>query len=120
MKYLIMIYLNPATFESLSEEDRDAILNGHDAFQAPIRESGELVGFAALADPSHSSTVRVVGGVPAVTDGPFVETKEHLAGYYVVDCESRERAHELAARIPDAKYTAVEVRPVMADSGLEM
>jgi hypothetical protein len=116
MKYLLMIYMNPATFESLSEEERTAIMDGHDAFQEPLRQSGELVGFAALEDPSKSSTVRAVDGVPAVTDGPFVEVKEYLAGYYIVDCETRERAHELAARIPDAKYTPVEVRPVIADA----
>jgi hypothetical protein len=114
MKYLIMIYMNPATLAALSDEERSAILDGHDALQGPLRESGELVGFAALDDPTRSSTVRVAGGVPAVTDGPFVEVKEYLAGYYVVDCATRERAHELAAMIPDAKYTPVEVRPVLA------
>jgi hypothetical protein len=114
MKYLIMIYMNPATFASLSDEERTSIMDGHDAFQEPLRKSGELVGFAALDDPTKSSTVRVVEGVPAVTDGPFVEVKEYLAGYYIVDCDTRERAHELAAQIPDAKYTPVEVRPVIA------
>jgi hypothetical protein len=59
-------------------------------------------------------------GVPAVTDGPYAEAKEFLAGFYVVDCESAERAGELAALIPDARLTAIEVRPVMVESGLEM
>src|SRR3954452_23423573 len=120
MKYLLLIYLNPTTFEALSEAERDEIFKGHDAFQGPLRESGELVGFAALADPSNTKTVRVRSGVQAVTDGPFVEAKEHLAGWYVVDCDSVERANELAAQIPDAKYTAIEVRPVMNAEGLEM
>src|SRR5258706_306757 len=115
-----MIYMNPEIFETLSEDERNAVMNAHDDFQKPIRESGELVGFAALGDPSSSSTVRVRDGVPAVTDGPYVEAKEFLAGYYVVDCESVGRAHELAAQIPDARLTAIEVRPVMEDSGLEM
>jgi hypothetical protein len=120
MKYLLMIYMNPVAFEALSEDERNAVLAGHDAFQPPLRESGELVGFAALADPSQSTTVRVRGGGTTVTDGPYVEAKEFLAGYYAVDCESLERAQELAAMIPDAALTAIEVRPVMADSGLEM
>jgi hypothetical protein len=64
--------------------------------------------------------VRVRDGVPAVTDGPYVEAKEFLAGYYVVECETAERAGELAAQIPDARYTAIEVRPVMDAGGLEM
>jgi hypothetical protein len=51
--------------------------------------------------------------VPVVTDGPYLEAKEFLAGYYLVDCESRERAIELAAMIPDAAFNAMEVRPVM-------
>lgn len=119
MKYLLLIHMNPTLFESLSEEDRNAVFGGHDALVRLTRESGELVGFAALADPSNTATVRVRGGVPAVTDGPYVEAKEFLAGYYVVDCETRERAVELAAMIPDAQYTAIEVRPVMESSGME-
>jgi len=55
-----------------------------------------------------------------VTDGPFLEAKEFFAGYYVVDCESRERAIELAAMIPDAKFAAMEVRPIMTLDGPEM
>ena len=120
MKYLLMIYMNPTIFESLSEAEKQAIFDAHDNFLKPIRESGELLGFVALADPSNSRTVRVRDKVPAVTDGPYLESKEFLAGYYVVDCETPERAEELAAMIPDAELTAIEVRPVMGDGGMEM
>jgi hypothetical protein len=120
VKYLLMIYLNPTSFEALSEEERDAIFGAHDEFQAQTGKSGELVGFVALADPSNSKTVRVRNGVPAITDGPYVEAKEFLAGYYIVDCDSVERANELAAQIPDARYTAIEVRPVMNAGGEDM
>jgi hypothetical protein len=120
MKYMLMIHLNPSIFEALSEEDRDAVFSGHDQFVTTLRESGELVGSAALADPSNTTTIRVRGGVAAITDGPYVEAKEFLAGFYVVDCETLDRANELAAQIPDAQYTAVEVRPVMNLTGLEM
>jgi hypothetical protein len=120
VKYLLLIHLNPTLFESLTESERDEIFGAHDEFQALTRESGELVGFAALADPSNTKTVRVRDGVPAVTDGPYVEAKEFLAGYYVVDCDTVERANELAALIPDARYTAIEVRPVMEAAGEEM
>jgi hypothetical protein len=63
--------------------------------------------------------VRVRGGQPVVTDGPFVEAKEYLGGFYLIDCESKERAIELAALIPDAKIEGlgVEVRPVMFSDG---
>jgi hypothetical protein len=120
VKYLLIIHMNPEIFESLSEEERNAVFGAHDEFVAATKESGELVGFAALADPSQSKTVKVRDGLPATTDGPYVEAKEFLAGYYVVDCETVERATELAARIPDAQYTAIEVRAVMESSGLEM
>ncbi|MEV0272045.1 MAG: hypothetical protein HOV71_19240 [Hamadaea sp.] len=120
MKYLLIITMNPTVFESLSEADREAVFAGHDALIKELNETGEMVGFAALADPSATKTVRVRDGVPAVTDGPYVEAKEFLAGYYVIDCESPERAVELAAKIPDATFNAVEVRPVMESAGLEM
>src|SRR5258708_6296271 len=120
VKYLLMIHMNPTIWETLSEEEQRAVFGGHDGFQKTTKESGELVGFAALADPSNSTTVRVRGGVPVVTDGPYVEAKEFLAGYYIVDCESVERAKALAAQIPDARYTAVEVRPVMDAGGADL
>lgn len=120
MKYLLTIHMNPEVWDTLTEEDRNAVFAAHDDFQRLIRESGEMAGTVALADPSNTRTVRVREGAPAVTDGPYVEAKEFLAGYYLVDCETVERAIELAARIPDARYTAVEVRPVMYEAGLEM
>ncbi|TMR93018.1 YciI family protein [Nonomuraea basaltis] len=120
MKYLLMIHVNPAALEALSEEERNAMFAAHDSLTALTKESGELVGFAALADPANTTTVRVRDGVPAVTDGPYIEAKVFLAGYYVVDCETTERAAALAGMIPDARYTAVEVRPVMHAGGTEM
>jgi hypothetical protein len=116
VKYLIMIYFSPSTWETLSEDEREAVFSGHAEFTQHLAATGEMVGTVALADPSQSSTVRVRGGVPAVTDGPFVEAKEYLAGYYLVDCSSMERAQELAAMIPDARFSALEVRPLL-DTG---
>jgi hypothetical protein len=120
VKYMLLIYVNPATLEALSEEERDAIFRDHDEFQKLTTESGELLGTKALADPPNTATVRVRDGVPVVTDGPYLEAKEHFAGYYLVDCESRQRAIELAALLPDAKYSAMEVRAVMHETGMEM
>jgi hypothetical protein len=74
----------------------------------------------ALADPALTKHVRGREGVPVITDGPYLEAKEQLAGYFVVDCESPERAAEIAARFPDARFAAVEVRPIMDMSGQEM
>jgi hypothetical protein len=120
MKYLLMIYMNDDIFEALTEDERNAVFAGHDEFVPRIKDSGEFVGTAALSNPSQSRTVRVRDGATSATDGPYVEAKEYLAGYYAVDCDSMDRAIELAAMIPDARLTAIEVRPVMDESGLEI
>jgi hypothetical protein len=97
-------------------------MTGHGEFIKTIQESGEMISTQALADPSNTAVVRVRDGVPVVTDGPFVESKEFLGGFYLVECESKDRAIELAAMIPDTKIDGlgVEVRPVMFSAGLEM
>ena len=122
MKFLLIMQINPKILEELTEEERNEVMSGHGEFMTAIQESGEFIGTQALADPSNSAVVRSRDGVPAVTDGPFVEAKEHMGGYYLVDCESRERAIELATRIPDTKIAglAVEVRPVMFSAGADM
>lgn len=120
MKYMLLIYQNPANWEALSEEETSAVMDEVDALMKELTESGEWVGGEALADSSQTKTVRVREGLPAVTDGPFLESKEHLVGYCLFDCESTERATEIAARWPDARYAAVEVRPLMSQGGEEM
>lgn len=120
MKYMLLIYNNPTTYQNWSEEERSALFAEVDAIMTELRESGELVGGAALADWSNTKTVRVRDGMTTTTDGPFAEAKEQFAGYITVDCETPERAIELAARWPDAKYFAMEVRPIMDTSGAEM
>ena len=121
MKYLLIIHNNPVLLESLSPAELDAMVGAHEPFQAALRETGELVGFAALTDLSQARVVRrPAGGAPVVTDGPYLEAKEHLAGFYVVDCESIERATEIALRDPASRLWAIEVRPVMDEAGMEM
>jgi hypothetical protein len=89
------------------------------SFIEALKKSGELITTQALADPSQAAVVSVRNGQPVVTDGPFLESKEYLGGFYLIDCESRERAIELAARIPDAAIEGlgVEVRQVMFSDG---
>jgi hypothetical protein len=122
VKYLLIMHMNPVIWESLAEEERNEVMGGHGEFMNTVKESGEMISTVALSDPSNSAVVRVRGGVPAVTDGPYAEAKEYLAGYYLIDCESKERALEVAALIPDAKVDGlgIEVRPVMFSAGLEM
>ena len=120
MKYMLLIYNNPAVYQSWTEEQRGELFGGVDVIMKELTESGELVGGEALADQSNSVTVRVRDGVLAATDGPYAEAKEQLAGYLMVECETKERAVEIAARWPDARYFAMEVRPLMNASGTEM
>lgn len=123
MKFLLIMHMNPAVWNALTDEERAEVGNGHRAFIDTITQSGEMIITQALADPSQSTVVRVRGGQPVITDGPYLEAKEHLGGFYLIDCESKDRANELAAMIPDAKVEglAIEVRQVMfADGLLEM
>jgi len=120
VKYLLSMHLNPAVMAALSDEERNELQTGHGDFIAKIKESGEYVFTQALADPSASTVIRAYDGVPAVTDGPYIESKEFLGGFYVVDCKTRERAHEVAAMLPDAKIKGlgIEVREVIFSDGL--
>jgi hypothetical protein len=120
MKYMLLIHNNPSAYESWPEEERRALFAEVDAIMAELRNSGELIGGEALADQAITKTVRVRSGVLMTTDGPFAEAKEQFAGYLTVDCETVERAVEIAARWPDARYFAMEVRPVMHTSGAEV
>ena len=120
MKYMLLIYDNADTREAFFGAGGEALMAEVDAVMQELTESGELVGGEALADPSNTKTVRVRGGVPAVTDGPFAEAKEHLGGYLIVECERPERATEIAARWPNARFGTMEVRPIMDQSGAEM
>ena len=120
MKYVLLIYQAPGAFDALPEDEREALRGEFAAMEKEIEASGEFIGGAALADAGSGRTVRVRDGVPAVTDGPFAEAKEQLAGYYVVDCESIERATEIAVRDPASRLWAIEVRAVMDEAGLEM
>ncbi len=120
MKYMLLIYNNQATYQAWTEEQRSALFGEVDALMKELTESGELVGGEALADASNAVIVRVRDGVRTATDGPYAEAKEQLAGYLMVECETKERAVEIAARWPDAKYFTMEVRQLMSNSGTEM
>jgi hypothetical protein len=119
VKYLLIMQINPVALDALTEEQREEIMKGHDAFMATIKASGEFVETHALGMPDESAVVRVRDGVQVVTDGPYLEAKEFVGGYYMVDVETRERALELAALIPDAgvEGLGIEVRPVVHSVG---
>jgi hypothetical protein len=108
VKYVILIHHNPAAWDALSDAQRREIGRRHLAFTEELTASGELVVSEALADPSLARTVPAV-----VSDGPYAEAKEYLAGFYLVECDSLDRAAEYAARLPHGPHYRIEVRPVM-------
>ena len=123
MKYMILIQSNPQFLErwkALPEEQRERFGHDHVALSAELAETGELVATEGLADPALAKRVTVAGGRTMISDGPFAEAKEHLAGFFLVDCESEDRALAIAARVPDAVWGLVEVRPVLDLSGWDM
>ena len=85
-----------------------------------LRTRTSLRPFPDLADPSTTCSVRVRNGVAAITDGPYSEAKEQIVGYCIVDCETMERAVEIATRWPDARLWGMEVRPILSLDGIEM
>jgi hypothetical protein len=118
MRYLMLIYENPGTRETFFADNE--LMGRVTAIVDELRKSGEYVTGEGLADPSQARAVRVVDGVPAVTDGPFAEAKEFLGGFMIVDCESIDRALDVAKRFPHIGTGGMEVRPLMNESGTEM
>jgi hypothetical protein len=112
MKYMLLIFSNPENWAALSEAETKEVMDEYWQFTQTITGSGEFVSGEPLQGPDTATVVRVSSGSRATSDGPFIESKEHLAGYYVVDCGSLDRALDLAALIPDARLGAIEVRPI--------
>jgi hypothetical protein len=108
MQFLLLIYGDEVAELALTPEERRAIVDQHRAFGRRLRERGRFLGGDGLT-PSRDAVV-VRGS--RVTDGPFIETKEQLGGYYLVDCEDREAAIGLAKEIPASPGYAVEIRPI--------
>ncbi|MDQ3735674.1 MAG: YciI family protein [Actinomycetota bacterium] len=122
MKYLILIHTNPASlkvWDGLDDEQRMDFGRRHMALTQSLADSGELIVSEGLADPSTAKYVSVRDGATLTSDGPYAEAKEHLAGFYLIECDSIEQAIEHAAKTPDAEYGYVEVRPILDMSGWE-
>lgn len=113
MKYLCLIYENEKEWEKLPPAESEAIMNEYFAFTNDIQASGKLLGGEALQPTATATTVKVRNGKVSTTDGPFVETKEQLGGFYLIEANDLNEAIQIAARIPSARFGGVEVRPVM-------
>ncbi|MFD9242845.1 YciI family protein [Streptomyces sp. NPDC059556] len=120
MKYVAMIYGNQAKWDAFPAEAWPEAIARQEAFNRKYRESGELIGAYGLADAAAARLVRREAGAPAVTDGPYLETEEYLASFYLLDCDSQERAEEIAADMPFADNDPVELWPVLHESAADV
>lgn len=105
MKYLCLVYLDEKRLDELPDEDCVA-------YDASIRASGQCLASEALESVQTATTVRVRDGKVAITDGPFAETKEQLAGFYMIDARDLNEAIQIASKIPPARVGSIEVRPI--------
>ena len=111
MRYLCLIHLDRQQFEALPADELNALNAAHLDFNDALRNAGRYLVAEALQTPETASCVRVRNGKPVVTDGPFVETKEMIAGFYLIEANDMQEAVEIAAGIPAARLGTVEVRP---------
>lgn len=114
MRYMFLIY-SRETPDGLASDQVDRLRNAHRALIEEATRKGVLAGVNALLPTTTATTVRMNGGKAMTTDGPFAETKEQLAGYYILNCQDLDEAIDWAARIPSTcrgEIGCIEIRPV--------
>jgi hypothetical protein len=113
MQYLLMIYRSEDEFGKMDAAARKEMSGEYGAFTQSIIQSGHFKAGDGLQPTTTATTVRVRDGKTLTTDGPFAETREQLAGYYLIEAKDLDTALAIAARIPEARKGSIEVRPVM-------
>ena len=111
MKYALLIYADETGWDTVSEDERKAVYQRYDAFAREAVDRGLMRGGEELKSSGSATTVRLKDGEPLISDGPFVETKEQLGGFFLLDCKDMDDAIEMAAKIPAAETGAIEIRP---------
>jgi hypothetical protein len=117
MRYMLLVYSKERDMAQMSQEENDKIVAAHWAVMEETAKRGIFRGAEPLKPTSTATTVRTHGGKPLITDGPFAETKEQLAGYYILDCKDLDEAIGWAAKIPTACQGGegcIEIRPIVA------
>jgi hypothetical protein len=112
MKYLLMAYVNEAGFATLTKDQQEQGLAAYGAFMEAMKKSGVFVGSNRLQPSAASTVVRVTNGKSQVLDGPYVDTKEQIGGYFLIDVPNLDAAISWATRCPASSHGAVELRPV--------
>jgi hypothetical protein len=113
MQVLLMIHSDEAAWAAMPPAEKGAVFAAYGAYTAALREAGANLGGNPLQPSATAHTVRMRDGVPQVLDGPYAETKEQLAGYYLLEVADMAEAIRWAARCPGAAHGAVEVRPIL-------
>lgn len=113
MQFMMLIYHQEADWSKKSAEDREAMYREYREFRQNIVNDGQFRAGSELAPVSSATTVRIREGKRQVTDGPFVETKEQLGGYFLIEARSFDEAIAIAAKIPSASVGSIEVRPIV-------
>jgi hypothetical protein len=114
MEYLLLIYVDEQTGAATPPERTEAITGAYMAYTQALQDARLLRGGNRLQPTSATTTVRVAGGQRQLVDGPFAETREQLAGYYLIDVPDLDAALDWAARCPGAQHGSIEVRPIWA------
>jgi len=117
MKYMLILASDPADEPAPDSESFGPYMDDWAAYSQALVEAGAMVAGEALHGVEAASTVQVRDGRRIVTDGPFIESKEVIGGYYVIDVADLDAALDWAAKIPNAHFGTVEVRPVMDFDG---
>ncbi len=117
MKYMLLLASDPADEPAMDGADFEAYMGEWFAYSTALTEAGALVDGNALQGTETATTVQVRNGERIVTDGPFIESKEVIGGYYVIDVANLDEALDWAAKIPNVRFGTVEVRPVMEFDG---
>jgi hypothetical protein len=112
MKYILMIYVNEAGWPKLSKAEQEQGIAAYTAYTEALTKAGVLAGSSRLQPTSAATTVRVVNGKSQVLDGPYVDSKEQLGGYFLIDVADLDAALSWAARCPAVNHGVVEVRPL--------
>jgi hypothetical protein len=111
MRYLCLIYIDEKQLAAIPEPELSALNKRHLEFNDGLLDSGQFIEAEALGSPSETTCVRVRNGRTALTDGPYAETKEMVAGFYVIEARDLNEAIQVASRIPSAPLGTIEVRP---------
>lgn len=112
MKYMMLIYSNPAAQPQYTPEEYKAVAAEWQSVVRDAEAAGILISTSGLSPVTDATSVRVRDGKTLIADGPFAETHEHLGGYFLLDCKDLDEAVEWAARIPGVKYGTIEIRPL--------